>query len=261
MTATARDAEDPREQSATIAYVRFVVATTGMSPSALARAAGIATTTLTRPLNNPKYKFALSATTLEKIAKISGISPAPFFENDDTVSQKLATFYDTGVYDEGVWGPGSDSVGEEGRSTLLLGSVAAGRWLEVGIEEFSVFSLNVTIPTAAPRNCFLVQVSDLHLAPAAHPTDFLLCLRMAEFDLEKLYLPTVAIVERKSEDGRLVERTALRLSTSKAGFQLSAICRRPEFRSHHFELPTLPGTDDLRVIGIAELAVRTLSAP
>lgn len=51
-----------------------------MAPSALAELAGISSTTLTRPLNNPDHKFKLSNTTLEKIRAATGID---FFDGAD----------------------------------------------------------------------------------------------------------------------------------------------------------------------------------
>ncbi len=89
-------------ESATLLYLRHVLEETGMSPSALAKSVGISSTTLTRPLNNPSYKFNLSTSTLEKIAKYTGISLAPFFENPDLASKTLALLK-PGAYDPEIW--------------------------------------------------------------------------------------------------------------------------------------------------------------
>ena len=40
-----------------LAYLRRVMERTGLAPTALAQAAGVASTTLTRPLNDPDYPF------------------------------------------------------------------------------------------------------------------------------------------------------------------------------------------------------------
>ena len=61
-------------------YIRFVMSETGLSASALAKEAGLATTTLTRALNNPDHKFGFSLRTLEKISKATGIEPKLFLE-------------------------------------------------------------------------------------------------------------------------------------------------------------------------------------
>lgn len=62
----------------TKAYVRYVMERTGLSATALAKKADMPSTTLTRPLNNPEHKFSLSSTTIEKIARATGITLSAF---------------------------------------------------------------------------------------------------------------------------------------------------------------------------------------
>lgn len=59
-------------------YVRHVMEVTGLSATALAKKAGMPSTTLTRPLNDPEHKFALSSSTIQKIASATGITLASF---------------------------------------------------------------------------------------------------------------------------------------------------------------------------------------
>lgn len=59
-------------------YVRHVMEVTGLSATALAKKAGMPSTTLTRPLNDPEHKFALSSSTIQKIATATGITLASF---------------------------------------------------------------------------------------------------------------------------------------------------------------------------------------
>lgn len=59
-------------------YVRHVMEVTGLSATALAKKAGMPSTTLTRPLNDPEHKFALSNSTIQKIATATGITLASF---------------------------------------------------------------------------------------------------------------------------------------------------------------------------------------
>lgn len=68
----------PSANELAVAYVRHVLEKTGLSPTALAESAGIASTTLTRPLNSADYKFALSNTTIRKIEAFSKITFADF---------------------------------------------------------------------------------------------------------------------------------------------------------------------------------------
>jgi len=62
----------------TKAYVRHVMEVTGLSATALAKKAGMPSTTLTRPLNDPEHKFSLSSSTIEKIATATRISLSSF---------------------------------------------------------------------------------------------------------------------------------------------------------------------------------------
>lgn len=61
-------------------YARHVAAQLGISISALAVKSGIATTTLTRALNNKDHKHNLGRATLDKIEAATGVSYAPFKE-------------------------------------------------------------------------------------------------------------------------------------------------------------------------------------
>lgn len=65
-------------------YLRHVIAASGVSSaSALAKLAGVSSTTLTRPLNDPEHSFFLSRRTLDSIQKVTGISYAPFASTAD----------------------------------------------------------------------------------------------------------------------------------------------------------------------------------
>lgn len=59
-------------------YVRHVLKVLGIRPTALARMAGISSTTLTRPLNKENYTKGLSIESLTAIWESTGISYAPF---------------------------------------------------------------------------------------------------------------------------------------------------------------------------------------
>lgn len=55
-------------------FMRRALEASGLSPYALARKAGVAPTTLTRPLNDPQFKFVPKMATLSKIAEAAGIA-------------------------------------------------------------------------------------------------------------------------------------------------------------------------------------------
>jgi hypothetical protein len=65
-----------------IRYIRAVLDEMGVAPTALAGKAGIASTTLTRALNDPDHKFSISNKTLKKIEDASGFSYAEFLASD-----------------------------------------------------------------------------------------------------------------------------------------------------------------------------------
>lgn len=56
-----------------IRYLRHVEKTTGKSLSAIAKLAGVSSTTLTRPVNSPDHKFTIKQTTLEAVERATGI--------------------------------------------------------------------------------------------------------------------------------------------------------------------------------------------
>lgn len=60
-----------------IAYVKRVLAKTGLAPTALAKKVGIAVSTLTRALNDPDHQFRLSISTLERIKAATMIDYSP----------------------------------------------------------------------------------------------------------------------------------------------------------------------------------------
>lgn len=61
-----------------VEYLRHVADKTGRSLSSIAREAGLSSTTLTRPVNDPEHVFAPKLSTLEKVERVTGIALAPF---------------------------------------------------------------------------------------------------------------------------------------------------------------------------------------
>ena len=61
-------------------YLKYVIQKTGLTASAIAKKAGLSSTTLTRPLSNEDYNFELSTRTLRKIEEATGVSYAGFQE-------------------------------------------------------------------------------------------------------------------------------------------------------------------------------------
>lgn len=63
-----------------IEYLRHVLEKKGWTAADLARRAGLAHSTINRPLTKPNYEMGISRRTLEKVYLASGIDPAAFFD-------------------------------------------------------------------------------------------------------------------------------------------------------------------------------------
>lgn len=65
-----------------INYMKHVLEAKDWSANRLASEAGVASTTISRPLKEPDYPHKLNRTTIAKIHAASGIDPAPFAPKD-----------------------------------------------------------------------------------------------------------------------------------------------------------------------------------
>lgn len=88
------------------AFLTEALKASGLKPHALAKKAGVAPTTITRPLNDPSFPFTPKAATLRKIAVAAGV----------TVPEALAAM---------------SVVRPETTELPLIGPVQAGAWLLV----------------------------------------------------------------------------------------------------------------------------------
>ncbi|MGV8833270.1 MAG: LexA family protein [Devosia sp.] len=95
------------------AYVQHVMARLHVAATALAAKAGISATTLTRPLNDPEHKFALSTSTLGKIAEATGISYLEYLRTTSVGLPEIARS------------------GRPPSSAPVVATVEAGAWREV----------------------------------------------------------------------------------------------------------------------------------
>lgn len=121
-------AEDARD------FIRRALEVTGLSPYALAKLASVAPTTLTRPLNDPEFKFVPKQATLAKIGKAAGLTPPQLPEPSLTV--------------EGIsqWVP-------------LVGEVRAGAWTEIRDEPVVEDRIPVHLPEYQRASLFAVRVA------------------------------------------------------------------------------------------------------
>lgn len=90
-----------------IAYIRYVLQRTGMAPTALAEAAGIASTTLTRPLNDPDYQFEVSNRTIKKIEAATDLAYSDFLSGAqpkaDVTRRRSGTAPVVATVEAGAW--------------------------------------------------------------------------------------------------------------------------------------------------------------
>ncbi len=234
-------------------YLRFVLDHTKLSPSALAKEAKVAPSTLNRPLNDPRHSFTLSTSTLEKLRAATGVDFTPFLtRNMDTLARTADIFehadeYHPGDFPHGM-GPRADSI-------VVAGEVAAGVWREVEfgeLDQLFVVFLTPTNKELRPHTVGLL-VKGESLNRIARENDVLVCESIAGTGNEPRDGDLV-VVERRREQEGLIEVTAKRLRITKAGPELWPESDDPRYQS---PLPLGAGKDGIvQIIGIVHYIVR-----
>lgn len=115
-------------------FLRRALSATGLTPYALARKAGVAPTTITRPLNDPEFKFVPKQATLTKIAEAAGLTAPKLAEPS------------LDVFQVSQWVP-------------LIGEVRAGAWTEIQDEPSVEEKLPVHLPEYQGASLFAVRVA------------------------------------------------------------------------------------------------------
>lgn len=253
-------------QTGSIEYIRAVLSELGLKPSALAKRAGIATTTLTRALNSPDHKFALSTTTLSKIAKSTGISPAPFLSGVDQVELAARAFFPATSFDPKLFGEGRSILDKETRFsavTAVIGAVSAGKWQDPTLAATEHPPLDITIPGLKPRDVFACYVEGASGEPAARHGEYVVCVRLEQHDIsvEPSLLEHVpfhiAVVERRNLETFRIELTCQLLRYRRNTFELIQFSPqnwRDKISSIRFS--SLEEKIDPRILGIVVHVVR-----
>lgn len=231
-----------------IEYLKFLLDKTGLSPSALARKAGLATTTLTRPLNNPGHQFNLSTTTLEHLREATGYEFAPFLAQQmDTVERTLDMLrkYDYQSGQEHLYG------GDIIDGIPVMGEVAAGVWREVQFQAEEPLSVLFLAPTRDQWKGHLLGavVRGESLNKIARDGDVLVVESIAETGSEPRDGDLV-LVERRRDQNGIIEVTAKRLKKAKLV---------PESDDPRFQKPLQLGEHDgeiVQIIGIVHYIIR-----
>lgn len=231
-------------------YVLYVMKRTGFSASKLAKEAGLSTTTLTRTLNDPKHRFTLSNTTLNKIREFSNIDYAPFLSLDlDTVARSIHML-ENNDYEY----PPPAEFDAPLDAIVVMGEVQAGIWREVQFLDDTFLGTLFLQPTHKPLlgNAIGLIVRGESLNKIAKDADIL----VVESTTKTGTVPhdgELVIVERKRHQEGLIEVSAKRLRGN--GTELW-----PESTDPRFQEPLVLGEHDdetVQIIGLVHYIVRT----
>ena len=192
-----------------IAYVRFVLEHHGLSPSALAKRAQISSSTLTRALNDPHHKFALSIKTLDKIALATGHNYARFLDPSDWIGDKYSQSPEAEEYRE-------RSREALRRMTPIDGAVCAGLWMTRAVREERATGrfVDAQVCTIDPIYQIALWVEGPSCDLFASDRDLLICSRI---DPNSYLFSNRALlcVERWRKDEDLVEITVRKTSVTQ----------------------------------------------
>lgn len=168
-------------------FLKRAVAVTGLSPYKLAQKAGVAPSTITRPLNDPDFKFVPKRATLAKIAEAAGLTPPQLPEAPLSV-QPISQ-----------WIP-------------LIGEVKAGAWTEIRDEPSVEDRIPVHLPEYQRATLFAVRVAGRSMDLKYVEGTIVIALPAAEAGLR---VGDDVIVRRMR--GGLVETTLKEVARAKDG--------------------------------------------
>ena len=201
-----------KKQNALHAYLRFVMDATNLSASKLAKKANIASSTITRFLNDPYYKFVPSSVTIEKIASATGINPGPFFRAEHYGELGLTPYASPDLYDESKWGVGSnapeDRNDDPNDCIIIIGEAKAGNWKEPRIAGFVPGGvLALRFMDYHSYDMFALIYKGENLNKVANDGDVLVCVNTKAFKW-RIMEGDVWIIERTMENFHLIEVSA-----------------------------------------------------
>lgn len=233
-------------------YLRFVLKELKLSPTGLAKMAGISSTTLTRFLNSDEHKFTLSTKTMQKIAEATGINPAPFLAGKNEPDIAKSVYYSSEVYNESWDTPDEDNTPQ---STVVVGEASAGNWREVELMDiYKHPPLLIGSSIYRPSECFAVVVRGPSINFVAQDGDYLFCVRRDAMKRD-FQSGDLVVVQKTSEDGLQVEVTAKRLKHSKGRWELWPESDDPRFKEP-LVVDDLEGDDHIAFLGDVLYVVR-----
>lgn len=247
-------------EAAAIAYVKYVMNITDLSPSGLAKKSGISSTTLTRALNDPKHKFTLSMTTLGKIEDATGIALAPFLESDDQASLTRAVSLPPESFQSRRGRtPMVDRETPFNAMIVVIGEVYPGLWQDPTQAATSHIPLFLALTGCRPRDTFACVARNGGAMPIARPHEYLICRRLIAEEHDPILLSgRMVIVQAKSpKDAFKIELTVRLLQGRDTGFDLITFDPKDwRKRLSTVHLSDLKGNATLQVLGVVEYVAR-----
>lgn len=190
------------------AWIQQICDETGLTFTEIARRAGVDPATLTRFMNNPKYKPNLSDTTLQKIAQAVN-RPVPI----PTTTMSLPSTI--------------------GLTTVkVVGTAAAGLWKELSITSDDYYGME-DIPVVenaryAGKEQYALLVEGNSINRVIHDGEFAICVNWAELGIEPA---TGQFVHVERSRGGLQEVTIKKIHMVGARVQLWPDSTDPRFQS------------------------------
>lgn len=146
----------------TIRYLEYVKQHSGRTLTAIAREAGISSTTLTRPVNDPEHPYEVKIQNIEKVSQVTGIPFQPFKDSDTSTPLEI---------------PNGDPA-PQGTHLIPIYNVeaSAGNGAHIG-DEYQVASLSFPegylqrITRAQPRNLAVISVKGDSMTPTLFDDD------------------------------------------------------------------------------------------
>lgn len=240
--------------AAALAYLKFVLQELDCSPSALAKSAGISSSTLTRPLNSPDHKYSISTSTISKIAAVSGINPGPFFESTDVVARTLAIKKESDDAREKYRDENFDTSKID--YLPIIGELSPGDFRENRDLGWSYYGIKfVTILNRPREEVFGVYVRGSCADMIASDGEVLLCERRHSLP-DPMSSSVAVIIEKTTAGGSLIELSACVPQRRGKEWILRNASKDPIF---DMEIPVseLSRSDqNVKVIGIVRYVVR-----
>lgn len=214
-------------------FLTHALHVSGLKPHALAKKAGVAPTTITRPLNDPEFKFTPKPATLRKIAEAAGID------------------LPTGL----AVGPASVPSIQE---LPIIGPIQAGAWLALDetVQDEPIFFTAVADKRYPHARQWLREVrGDSMNAKGIMPGDLAHIVDVTEAGIN-LNTGMVVEVTRTRDDGSLREITLKEVEISAEGVRLWPRSTNPRW-SESLTLDNGDGRDfEVQITGLLLQAIK-----